>query len=178
MICWTIMSSTNVLCGLLSYLLFISDTNKPLNYLINTILFCILSFLTQERILIIIACEIFYTITNLKVLNDIAYDTICSIKTGLINLFQRSFENVNFISNDRLVTSKKWFDELERLSFDFFIFTGSLGRFFRNSVDDFSRQPLLQKQIFYTRTCRSLQWIHRVPSFLKNILHSSSSIHK
>jgi len=89
MICWTIMSSTNVLCGLLSYLLFISDTNKPLNYLINTILFCILSFLTQERILIIIACEIFYTITNSKVLNDIAFDTLCSIKTGLINIFRR-----------------------------------------------------------------------------------------
>lgn len=60
----------------------------------------------------------------------------------LINLFQRSFGNVNFILNDSLVTNQEWFDELDKHSFDFFVFTGSLGKFFRNSLDDFIRQPL------------------------------------
>jgi len=89
MICWNIMGSTNILFGLLSYLLFISDTNRPLNYLINTLIFCVISFLTQERVLVLIACELFYTITNSKLLNDIAYDTYCSLKSGIINVCYR-----------------------------------------------------------------------------------------
>jgi len=89
MICWNIMGSSNIFFGLLSYLLFISDTNRPLNYLINTLIFCIISFLTEERILVLIACELFYTITNSKLLNDIGYDTYCSLKSGIINLCYR-----------------------------------------------------------------------------------------
>ena len=76
----------------------------------------------------------------------------------LINLFQRSFENVKFISMDNIDTKQKWFEQLGKLTFDFFIFLGSLGNYFRNSVDDFKRQPLkfLKSDLIEVKTLMNL----------------------
>ena len=55
----------------------------------------------------------------------------------LCNVFQKSFKNINFIP-----TAKEFsFDEFSNIDFDFYVFMGDLGKFLRNSLDEFKNQP-------------------------------------
>lgn len=87
MLCWTIMGITNLQIGILGFFLFISHTNRPLRYILNTSLFIGISYITDEKILILILCEIFYPIMNSKLLTDIYNDTYKSIKRGVISIY-------------------------------------------------------------------------------------------
>lgn len=61
---------------------------------------------------------------------------ILSIDPRLISIYQRSFKkfsNVTFISSKEL---------LNETAYDFHLPIGNLGKFFRNSVEDFKKQPL------------------------------------
>lgn len=69
--CWTLMSITNLSVGLLGFLLFLSQSNKPLIYLLNIVLFIGISYMTDEKILILVLCEICYHIIKSKLLTDI-----------------------------------------------------------------------------------------------------------
>ncbi len=89
-LCWTIMNITNLSGGILAFLLFISSTERPLKYIINTFLFFVLSFYTDERILLIILCELFYPIVDSKLLTDIKSDIIISVKRGFMKLYYRT----------------------------------------------------------------------------------------
>lgn len=84
MFCWTVMSFTKELyIGILSELLFIGSSHHRVKYVINTLLFALLSYyqLVQgEKIIIIILCEIMYPIINSKLLVDILTDIYANIK--------------------------------------------------------------------------------------------------
>jgi hypothetical protein len=90
MLCWTIMSIGNLTVGILGFLLFISASDRPLRYLINTLFFTILSFFTVERLLVIILCEICYPIIDSKLLTDVMDDTYQSLKRGFLKLYYRT----------------------------------------------------------------------------------------
>jgi hypothetical protein len=88
--CWTIMTISNLTCGILSFFLFIWSSDKPMRYLINTLFFTALSYYTNERLLMIILCEIFYPIIESKILIDVMDDTHQSLKRGIIGLYNRT----------------------------------------------------------------------------------------
>jgi hypothetical protein len=90
MMCWTIASFSNLTVGILGFLMFITSTERPLRYIINTLFFVIISLFTVERILIIIMCELFYPIVDSKLLTDVIQDTYQSIKRGFLNLCHRT----------------------------------------------------------------------------------------
>lgn len=90
MLCWTIMSISNLTMGIMGFLLFIPGEERPLRYIINTIFFAILSFHTMERIPIIILCDICYSIIDSKLLTDIIDDTYHSLKCGFLNCYYRT----------------------------------------------------------------------------------------
>lgn len=90
MFCWTIMGVSNLTVGILSFLLFISHTERPLRYLLNTFAFTFLSYFTQEQILILILCELFYPIVNSKLLTDVFDDTYQSLKRGFLSVYYRT----------------------------------------------------------------------------------------
>lgn len=87
MLCWTIMSITNLQVGILGFFLFLPHTDRPLRYILNTCIFMCLSYVSDEKILILILCEIFYPIMNSKLLTDIVNDTYKSIKRGVISIY-------------------------------------------------------------------------------------------
>lgn len=64
MLCWTIADLTTSYIGVLCYLLFIQtcEKDKWLQYFINTFIFTILSIYTNEKILLLLMCELFYPI--------------------------------------------------------------------------------------------------------------------
>lgn len=90
MFCWTIMSVTNLFVGILSFFMFITNTKQPMRYLINTLVFAGLSFFTDEKLLVIMACELCYTFIESKVLTDVINDTYHSIRRGLLNVYYRT----------------------------------------------------------------------------------------
>lgn len=90
MFCWTIMSVSNLMVGVLSFFLFISHTERPLRYLINTLVFTLLSLFTTERLLILILCELCYPIIDSKLLSDITEDTYQSLKRGFLSVYYKT----------------------------------------------------------------------------------------
>lgn len=90
MFCWTLMSISNLTIGILGFLMFISMTERPMRYLINTMVFTILSFFTIERLLVIVLCEICYPIVDSKLLTDVCDDTYTSLKKGFLHLYYRT----------------------------------------------------------------------------------------
>lgn len=90
MFCWTLMSISNLTIGVLGFFLFISTSERPMRYLINTLFFTLLSFFTDERLLVIILCEICYPIVDSKLLTDVMDDTYQSLKRGFLNLYYRT----------------------------------------------------------------------------------------
>ena len=107
MVCWTIMSictsnllimyilnyihvQNSLILGILSFLLFISSSNSPLKYLINTLFFVLISLITDEKILMIILCELCYPIVDSKLLSDVSDDIYQSLKRGFLNLYHRT----------------------------------------------------------------------------------------
>lgn len=82
-LCYNVMNITNsLIIGVLAFLLFISNSEKPLRYILNILLFFWLSLITKEKILILILCEICFTIADSKLVIDIVRDTynfICKI---------------------------------------------------------------------------------------------------
>lgn len=88
--CWTLMSISNLTYGILGFFLFIWSSEKPLRYLLNTLFFTLLSYYTDERLLVIILCEIFYPIIESKLLIDIVSDTYQSFKRGFLGLYDRT----------------------------------------------------------------------------------------
>jgi hypothetical protein len=87
MFCWTIMSISNLTLGILCFLLFILNSKRPTRYIINTLVFAVLSTMTVERLLVIIMCELFYPIVESKLLGEIFTDTYRSIKRGIANIY-------------------------------------------------------------------------------------------
>jgi hypothetical protein len=79
----------NLTIGIFGFFLFTSK-QKPGRYILNTLIFTILSFYVTERLLVIILCEIFYPIVESKLLTDIMYDTYQSLKSGSIKLYHRT----------------------------------------------------------------------------------------
>jgi hypothetical protein len=81
--CYTVMNMTNSLTiGVITFLLFISNAKKPLRYLLNVLLFSWLSCVTKEKILILVVCEISFTVANSKLVIDVIRDTynfLCKI---------------------------------------------------------------------------------------------------
>jgi len=90
MFCWTVMSVTNLTMGILSFFAFIIETEKPLKYIINTLIYLGISFMSSERLLILILCELSYPIANSKIISDIVNDTYKSVKSGLTSLCYRT----------------------------------------------------------------------------------------
>ena len=90
MFCWTVMNISNLTIGVLSFFMFISGSDRPLRYLINTCLFAFLSFFTTERLLVILLCEACYPIINSKILTDVADDVHGSLKRGFLSVYYRT----------------------------------------------------------------------------------------
>ena len=67
---------------------------------------------------------------------------IVFVHKKLINLFKRSFKGINFISTASIVAKEEYIKQLHNQSFDYFTFYGSLGNFFRRSLEDFKTQPI------------------------------------
>lgn len=72
-------------------------------------------------------------LSELLALHD---DISVSVEERLLPLFRRSFKGINFINNNRNINNEK---------FDKYTFIGSLGMFFRKSINDFPKKqkPLL-----------------------------------
>lgn len=87
MLCWTVMGISNLRLGILSFLLFISTTKNPLRYILTVCMFFGLSYMTNEKILVLIFCELLFPIMNSKVLPDIINDTYISIKKGILHIY-------------------------------------------------------------------------------------------
>jgi hypothetical protein len=87
MVCWTIMSISNLKYGLLTFLLFIPHTKTPLRYLLSLCLFIGLSYITNENILVLVLCEISFPIINSKLLPDIVNDTVIAIKKCMMYFY-------------------------------------------------------------------------------------------
>lgn len=87
MFCWTVMSISNLFLGILSFLFFISSTERPLRYLLNTALFAAASFFTTERLIVLLLCELCYPIVDSKILTDAFDDTCQSLKRGFLNIY-------------------------------------------------------------------------------------------
>ena len=87
MFCWTLVSITNLQVGLCGFLLFLSQTERPFRYILNTILFIGISHMTDEKILVLILCEICYPIMNSKFITDIFNDAYTSIKRGSTSIY-------------------------------------------------------------------------------------------
>ena len=58
-----------------------------MRYILNTSLFIGISNITDEKILVLVLCEIFYPIMNSKFITDIFNDTYTSIKRGIKSIY-------------------------------------------------------------------------------------------
>ena len=88
MFCWTVMSiSGSLTLGVLSFLMFLRDASKPFRYLLNVAVFGGLSFVSSEQLLILILCEICFTVADSKLVTDVTRDTYGSLRRGLANVY-------------------------------------------------------------------------------------------
>jgi hypothetical protein len=90
MFCWTIMSVSNLTVGVMSFFLFMFESDRPMRYMINTLFFTAVSFFTVEKLIILIVCELCYPIVDSKLLSDIYNDTYNSLKKGVTNLINHT----------------------------------------------------------------------------------------
>jgi hypothetical protein len=91
MFCWSVMSVTNnTQLGFAGFLLFTLNAKKPMRYILSTILFILLSAYTTDKILLLIACELFYDIAYSRVINDVIKDIYNSVTNGTIYLYGKS----------------------------------------------------------------------------------------
>lgn len=89
MFCWTLMGATNsTIVGLIGFLPFIRSTDNVHRYIINVMMFGLISYLTYEKLLLFVLCELCFTLSNSNAYVEILKDVYYSIKTGLYNLAQ------------------------------------------------------------------------------------------
>ncbi len=91
MLCWTITNITGCLTyGILGFLMFLHNSMRPMKYIMNVLLFLIISQFTTERILILVLCELAFPIIDSKLLTEVFWEIIISINRGIVNLYHRT----------------------------------------------------------------------------------------
>ena len=70
------MNVSNVPIGLCGYFLFMKKETNVVKYVINVLFFVAASFFSEERLLLILLCELFFPLIKSKILNDIVRDAI------------------------------------------------------------------------------------------------------
>ena len=99
MFCWTAMGLTHSLVGgILAYRLFIKQATTPIKYLLNIIIFCAMSFVTTEKILMLVFCEICFSIIESKIITDVTRDVVLSLYRGLCYLYNHTRAESIFFS--------------------------------------------------------------------------------
>lgn len=99
MFCWTVMSvSGSLTLAVLSFIMFIQNAPKPLRYLLNVAIFSGISLVTSEQLLILILCEICFTVTDSKLISDVTRDTYGSLCRGLSNIYDNTRTESLFLS--------------------------------------------------------------------------------
>lgn len=85
--CWTIMGVSGLTYGILSFLIFIRD--DPIKYILNTLIFVMISVrnYTDERLLVLVICEMCYSLIRSKLLLDIITDTYTLIRSSNIRKY-------------------------------------------------------------------------------------------
>lgn len=96
MFCWTILSISNLTTAIMCFVIFIKNANNKLHYLLNIIAFMYISYFV-DQFMVLILCEICFSLCESKIIKKIVYDTYISSKNKVVHIYNNTHNETYII---------------------------------------------------------------------------------